>query len=72
MPRVWQDRIVQYPRRFKDQNNNTLTLTPDPGTISQEGTPVTAVLLNGIESDLAIIVQQQINLKRKIRMGGMV
>lgn len=55
MTRVWQDRIVEKPRTFTVQNNadGTITLIPAPGTIVQAGTPVNAVNLNGIESDLA-------------------
>ncbi len=34
------DRIVQYPNRYTDQNGNTLTLTPAPGTVTEEGTPL--------------------------------
>lgn len=52
--RIWQDRIVEKPRTFKLQNNSdgTVTLIPAPGTIVQEGTPVNATNLNGIEEDI--------------------
>lgn len=52
--RIWQDRIVERPRTFKLQNNSdgTVTLIPAPGTIVQEGTPVNATNLNGIEEDI--------------------
>lgn len=49
----WLDRIVQFPRRYKDQNNNQITLTPDPGTVTQEGTPVNATRLNKMEQGIA-------------------
>jgi hypothetical protein len=52
--RTWQDRIVQYPRRFKiiDNNDGTVTMEPQPGTIVQPGTFANAVMMNGIENDL--------------------
>jgi hypothetical protein len=51
--RVWKDRIVERPRTFKLQNaDGTVTLVPAPGTIIQEGTPVNAANLNGIEQSI--------------------
>jgi hypothetical protein len=54
MGRVWVDRIVETPRTFNMQNNpnGTVTLVPSPGAVIQEGTPVNAANLNGIETDL--------------------
>lgn len=54
MARTWIDRIVQYPKRFMliPNSDGTVTLDPQPGTITQSGTPVTATWLNGIESDI--------------------
>ncbi|HZG83825.1 hypothetical protein [Paenibacillus sp.] len=51
-PTSWVDRIVQEPLRFKDQNGNTWILTPDPGTVTQAGTPFAAALMNKIEQGL--------------------
>lgn len=58
--RVWQDRIVENPRTFTVQNNpnGTITLIPAPGIVTQEGTPVNAAGLNGIETDLAGAITQ--------------
>lgn len=52
--RIWKDRIVQYVRRFTQQNNadGTITLIPAPGTVTQEGTPVNAAMLNAMEADI--------------------
>jgi hypothetical protein len=54
-PTEWKDRIVQNPRTFQIQNNadGTVTLTPKPGTVVQEGTPVNAANLNNIEQGLS-------------------
>jgi hypothetical protein len=50
-PTVWQDRIVEKPRTYTLTNNpdGTVTLTPAPGTVVQEGTPVNAIRLNNLE-----------------------
>lgn len=55
--RAWQDRLVEKPRTFTIQNNpdGTITLIPAPGDIIQEGTPVNAAGLNGIEADLLLV-----------------
>lgn len=52
--RIWKDRVVEKPRTFNINNNpdGTVTLVPAPGTIIQEGTPVNAANLNGLEEDL--------------------
>lgn len=62
MARVWEDRIVEKPKTFTVQNNpdGTITLIPAPGQIIQEGTPVNAINLNGIETD---ILQSQQNIQ---------
>jgi hypothetical protein len=58
MPRIrkWQDRIVETPRTFTQQNNGngTVTLIPSPGQVVQVGTPVNATNLNAIEADLQL------------------
>ncbi|MDR6883107.1 hypothetical protein [Bacillus sp. 3255] len=52
-PRVWLDRAVQFANRYRDQNNNQITLTADPGTVTQAGTPVNAANLNQMENAIA-------------------
>ena len=52
---TWLDRIVQYPRRYRDQNSNQLTLTPDEGTVTEAGTTVNAARLNNIETAIETI-----------------
>jgi len=50
----WVDRSVQFPRRFKKslEDTTSVTLTPDPGTVTDDGTPVNAANLNKIENGL--------------------
>ena len=65
MARVWKDRIVENPRTFSVQNNpdGTITLIPAPGQVAQEGTPVNAAMLNGIEKDLTELSLISSNIK---------
>ena len=49
---VWEDRIVEYPNRYEDQNGNILNLTQKPGNIVKEGTLVEAERMNHIEEGL--------------------
>jgi hypothetical protein len=51
-PKTWIDRVVQYVRRYKDQSNVQYTFTPDEGTITAEGTPVTAADMNHLEQGI--------------------
>jgi hypothetical protein len=60
-PFNWTDRNVQNPRQYKDQNNNVLILTPDPGTVTEEGTPVTAQRMNALEQGLYTETQTPTN-----------
>lgn len=47
----WADRSVQYPQRFTRTSDGTYdTLVPAPGTITQSGTPITAAILNNLET----------------------
>lgn len=48
----WENRIVEFPNRYKDQNNNVITLIQEPGTITKEGTSVTADVMNNIENGI--------------------
>lgn len=49
---AWVDRAVQFPRRFDKslESSSSVTLTPNPGTVTQAGTPVNASALNNIET----------------------
>lgn len=50
---TWLDRVVQYARRFTKSDDGTyLTLTPSPGTITAEGTPIESTRLNHIEDGI--------------------
>lgn len=46
---IWEDRKVEYPNRYKDQNGNILILTQEPGEVACEGTPVDGERMNKIE-----------------------
>lgn len=45
----WEDRKVEYPNRYKDQYENILTLTQEPGEVACVGTPVDAEHMNHLE-----------------------
>lgn len=51
-PTNWKDRVVEKPRTYviTDNGDGTVTLTPAPGTVVQEGTPVNATNMNKIET----------------------
>lgn len=55
----WKDRIVQFPNRYKDQNNNVLTLTQDPGEVAQDGTMVEAEVMNNIEEGIGHLFENR-------------
>lgn len=55
---LWEDKVVQYPNRYKDQNNNILELTPDFGETLQEGTLVNAEKMNNIENGIFGICEE--------------
>jgi hypothetical protein len=50
----WIDRAVEYARRYAKtgETGTEVTLTPSPGTVTQEGTPVNAANMNKIESGI--------------------
>lgn len=52
---VWKDRVVSRPRTYIETSNadGSITHTPSEGTISETGTPVNAINLNKIETELA-------------------
>ncbi len=51
-PTTWQDRVVQNPNTYTETTNadGTITLTPAPGTVTQQGTPLSAANLNNLET----------------------
>lgn len=51
---VWKDRVVSRPRTYIETSNadGSITHTPSEGTISEAGTPVNAINLNKIETEL--------------------
>ena len=53
----WRDRAVERPRTYRVTNNpdGTITLSPEPGTVYEPGTPVNALRLNNIESGLELL-----------------
>lgn len=50
----WKDRIVEYPNRYTDQNGVVHILSPSPGIITEEGTPITAVDMNKLEEGVRL------------------
>lgn len=52
---TWKDRLVEFANRFAKSNETatSVTLTPDPGTITEAGTPLSAANLNKIEQGIA-------------------
>ncbi len=52
---IWEDKIVQFPNRYKDQNGNTLILNPDFGETVQDGTLVEAEKMNNIEKGISFL-----------------
>ncbi|BBI32374.1 hypothetical protein [Cohnella abietis] len=52
---TWKDRVVQFARRFKKtgETSTEVTLTQDPGTVTEAGTPVNAAALNKMEQGIA-------------------
>lgn len=51
---IWKDRVVEKPRTYKIANNSdgTITLIPSPGTVTEQGTPITALVMNNIEDGI--------------------
>jgi hypothetical protein len=54
-PRVWKDRAVQFANRYLKSGETSLgvTLTADPGTVTEAGTPVNAANMNQLENAVA-------------------
>lgn len=51
---MWEDRQVEFPMTFTmvENDNGTVTLTPYPGVVSNEGTKFTAARMNNIEDGI--------------------
>lgn len=56
---IWSDRVVQYPNRYKDQSNVQYTFSRDEGTITNNGTQITAGRMNNIENELAFLDRRE-------------
>ena len=65
----WKDHVVERPRTFSETTNGdgTKTLTPSPGQVQQQGTPMSATNFNLMEEaiqhlanayDMLVITQQ--------------
>ena len=52
---VWEDRQVEFPNKYKDQNGNTLILTREPGTITKNGSLFSAERMNHIEDGISAL-----------------
>lgn len=48
----WEDRLVEFPNKYKDQNDKEYIFTQVPGQVTKEGTPVMAEKLNNIENGI--------------------
>lgn len=50
----WKDHVVEYPNRYTETANGdgTVTHTPQPGEVVQQGTPINATNLNNLEEGL--------------------
>ena len=54
-PNLWVDRLVQFARRFTvtDLGGGMFEIEPEPGEVTEAGTPVNAANLNTLENGLA-------------------
>ena len=68
----WQDRIVQFPSRYTKTNEtvSSVTLTADPGTVTQPGTAVSAANLMNMETGIAEAHNELDNIFAISCMGG--
>lgn len=69
----WLDRVVQFPRRFtkSGETSSQVTLTADPGIVTEAGTPYNATQMNKIEKGIEDAHLDILNNARSISMGGM-
>lgn len=49
---IWEDRVVEYPNRYKDQNENVYTFTRYPGEVTSQGTIPTKEKMDNIENGI--------------------
>lgn len=49
---IWEDRVVEYPNRYKDQNGNVYTFTRYPGEVTSQGTIPTKEKMDNIENGI--------------------
>lgn len=57
---TWKNHVVEHPRTYTMTTNDddTVTLTPAPGTIHQQGTPINDAHLNNIENGIEALVAE--------------
>jgi hypothetical protein len=51
---TWRDRSVQFPNRYTKsaESSTSVTLTANPGTVTQIGTPLSSNNMNNIEEGI--------------------
>lgn len=66
------DRLVQYPRRFRmvDLGDGVIELTPEPGTVQEEGTPIDKALFDSIQTDISSLNTLKANLSSVLRVDA--
>lgn len=69
---TWLDRAVQYPNRYTKtgETASEVTLTANPGTVTQTGTAVNATNLNKLETGVFEAHRENDNLYVLSVMGG--
>lgn len=65
-PNVWKDREGTGLNRWRDQNGNLYIMIPDPLSITEQGTPLTADWMNHIEQALAAAASPMLTAKNII------
>lgn len=63
---TWKDRLVQHPNRFRDQDGNFMTLTPEPGEVAEIGTLVEAKIMNNLEDGVELATDMIISILETI------
>lgn len=67
---VWEDRVVQFPNRYKDQNGNQYTFTRDSGVVTSEGTQMSANKMNNIENGIEGLTEEVSSMQTQITDTG--
>lgn len=69
-PVNWQDHVVEHPNRYKEVDNGdgTVDLQKQPGEIIQQGTPMNATNLNGMDYGILEDLFIASDLVREARM----